>query len=83
MVKTCFGKRFSCRGSSSSQLAAILEAAGRKRRDGDTHRPGAGQSGEALCSLIQQPLYVEDFLSVLNLDMLFGKRVGTGSIEWE
>jgi hypothetical protein len=64
-------------------LVAILEAKGRSRHNLDSHRPGPSDAGRSLYSVIQQPLYVEDFLSVLSTEMLYGKRTGTGPIAWE
>jgi hypothetical protein len=62
-------------------LRAFLEGVGsRKRRE--RHTPdGSGGEGNTY-SLIQQPLYVEDFLSALSMDKLYGKRTGKGPIAW-
>jgi len=62
-------------------LRATLEGAGRAHYGVVTHRPSAAQ-GSRLYDVLQQPLYVEDFLSVLNLDMLFGKRSEAGPTAW-
>jgi hypothetical protein len=65
-----------------SLLTQVLEAAGRTAKPDPAFRPRTTEGNGRFYNVVQQPLYVEDYLSVLSLDGLYGKRTGTEPIKW-